>query len=271
MKQSVDSLDKTLFGDLPRALQAKDVIELYGKEGSGKTQILIHLIANCILPKTWEGLIVNGRGVSVVFFDTDNHFSLVRLVEILEDRVTCCISRHVSGHEVQRTTDMESFVKSCLSRLVIVQCNSSIELLATLESLDYVLSERPEICLLMIDSIVAFYWLDKCNGGDSIYEQERYQRRLVALLKKYIHTYNLIVVATKPAIFHKEVKQHNAKEHYEYLCRDWQDLVKYRYSVSRASDKSSTLLFKRILPSGKSSLQFSIGKGGMLFSDSSHT
>lgn len=123
----------------------------------------------------------------------------------------------------------------------------------------------------MIDSIGAFYWLDKCNGGDSIYEQERYQRRLVALLKKYIHTYNLIVVATKPAIFHKEVKQHNAKEHYEYLCRDWQDLVKYRYSVSRASDKSSTLLFKRILPSGNSSLQFSIGKGGLLFSDSSHT
>ena len=260
-----------MFGDLPRALQAKDVIELYGKEGSGKTQILIHLIANCILPKTWEGLIVNGRGVSVVFFDTDYHFSLVRLVEILEDRVTCCISKHVSGHKVQRATDMESFVESCLLRLVIVQCNSSIELLATLESLDYVLSERPEICLLMIDSIVAFYWLDKCNGGDSIYEQERYQRRLVALFKKYIHTYNLIVVATKPAIFHKEVKQHNAKEHYEYLCRDWQDLVKYRYSVSRASDKSSTLLFKRILPSGKSSLQFSIGKGGLLFSDSSHT
>ena len=162
-KQSREGLDSILFGDLPSSIQAQDVIELYGKEGCGKTQVLIHLIANCILPRTWEGVMLNGRGVGVVFVDTDYHFSMIRLVEVLEHRITSCTSRQ-GLHVTQTAREIKVLIKNCLSRMIVARCNCSVELLATVESLGDVFSNKPEICVLLIDSISAFYWLDKLNA-----------------------------------------------------------------------------------------------------------
>ncbi|KAJ7409602.1 hypothetical protein BTVI_56048 [Pitangus sulphuratus] len=51
-----------------------DVIEFHGAEGTGKTEMLYHLIARCIIPKSGGGL-----EVEVMFIDTDYHFDMLRL------------------------------------------------------------------------------------------------------------------------------------------------------------------------------------------------
>lgn len=263
-KKTLDGLDKKLFQGLPQPVQVKDVIELYGDDGSGKTQILLHLIANCILPQKWKGAYLAGREVSVIFVDTDYHFSLLRLVEILEERITACFLQQ--GLPLTSVAVREAFIKSCLARLIIARCNSTEELLDTMQSFDKLLCNRTDICAMMIDSISAFYYQDKSEGGKTYYGQEKHQKKLVELLRRYIDRYYLVVVATLPAIFSKDVKQIQQLEDYSYMCRPWKCFVKYAYVVSRMSDKSSTFSLKQIKPNiGNFVVTFAIDKGGLKF------
>ena len=56
------------------------ITELYGEEGCGKSQFLLHLIAQCVSPLTWRGVAVGGLEISVVLFDFDYQFCSLRMV-----------------------------------------------------------------------------------------------------------------------------------------------------------------------------------------------
>ncbi|XP_066305040.1 DNA repair protein XRCC2-like isoform X1 [Branchiostoma lanceolatum] len=207
-----------------------DAIEFYGPEGTAKTEMLLHLTARCILPTSQGGL-----EAGVVFVDTDYHFDILRLVTVLEGRL--------------ETTD-EDRVKQCLRRLYIVRCNSSEQLVITLHSLEHIIASSSEVSLLIVDSISAFYWLDR-STDDSISGQELNQRRCVDILSRYLSDYGIVLIATKQALFgHKSRKSQKEDstslspkvektkvenvEHYEYMSHAWQNLIKYRYVFSRA-------------------------------------
>lgn len=49
----------------------------------------------------------------------------------------------------------------------MVHCSSSSQLALTLHLLEAAFSSRPSLALLLIDSISAFYWLDRAEGGAS--------------------------------------------------------------------------------------------------------
>lgn len=66
----------------------------------------------------------------------------------------------------------EKLLRSCLSRLLVVHCSSSSQLLLTLHFLETSLFSRPNLALLLIDSISTFYWQDRCEGGANISKQE---------------------------------------------------------------------------------------------------
>ncbi|XP_078577741.1 DNA repair protein XRCC2-like [Branchiostoma floridae x Branchiostoma japonicum] len=213
-----------------------DAIELYGPEGTAKTEMLLHLTARCILPASLGGL-----EAGVVFIDNDYHFDILRLVTILEGRLD--------------TTD-EDRVKQCLGRLYIVRCNSSEQLVITLHSLEHIIASSSEVALLIVDSISAFYWLDR-STDDSMSGQELNQRRCVDILSRYLSDYGIVLIATKQALFgHKSRKNQNEDttlspklektkvenvEHYEYMCHAWQNLIKYRYVFSRATKKDISI------------------------------
>jgi DNA-repair protein XRCC2 len=266
-KKSLDGLDKTLFRGLSRPVQAKDVIEFYGKSGSGKTQILFHLIANCILPQDWNGASLGGRGVGVIFVDTDYHFSLVRLVEILEERIKSCFLHQ--GLPMTSTADLQTFVKSCLSRLIVAKCDSTAELLDTMRSFDKTLCYRTDIRLMMIDSVSAFYWRGRGDGDENYQGREKHQKKLIELLERYINQHHLVVVATLQAIFPKRcrrIQYIQRMEDYAYMCQPWKWFVKCAYVVSRSSNESSTFLLKQIKPYARNFvINFSVDKGGLSF------
>ena len=248
-KHSLDGLDANLFGDIPEGIQPGNVVEFSGQEGSGKTEILLHLITNCILPKSWKDLKLNGRSVGVVYVDTDYHFQLLRLVTIMEHRILNAIkvtqtgaslenNRSTTGenipasdsaHYPEKYSDYEDFIKSCLGRLFIVHCNSSIQLLATVLSLENLLAAKPEVGVFMIDSLSAFYWLDRCSGGESQSHQEHNQRKIVDVIRKYAQQYHVVLIATKQTIFVSSDKS----THREHLCQAWQRLVNYRFEFDK--------------------------------------
>jgi len=253
-KHALDGLDTNLFGDTPEGIQPGNVVEFSGQEGSGKSEMLLHLIANCILPKSWKDLKLNGKSVSIVYVDTDYHFQLLRLVTIMEHRILNRIkdnqtaeflennrsntmeniSGNYSDHYPEKYSDYEDFIKSCLGRLFIVHSNSSIQFLATILSLENLLAAKPEVGVFMIDSLSAFYWLDRCSGGESQSHQEHNQRKIVDVIRKYTRQYHVVLIATKQAIFASSDKS----AHREHLCQAWQRLVNYRFEFDKSKGQN---------------------------------
>ncbi|XP_078659225.1 DNA repair protein XRCC2-like [Branchiostoma floridae x Branchiostoma belcheri] len=268
-RPSLAQLETSLFS-ADAGPKPGDAVEFYGPEGTAKTEMLLHLTARCILPTSLGGL-----EAGVVFIDTDFHFDILRLVTILEGRLD--------------TTD-EDRVKDCLRRLYIVRCNSSEQLVITLHSLEHILASTPEVALLVVDSISAFYWLDR-STDDSISGQELNQRRCVDVLSRYLADYGIVLIATKQAIFGQKSRKSQQKEdttlspkvektkvenveHYEYMCHAWQNMIKYRYVFSRAakqdvstgdSSKEITTYSATMIKPGGHTCEFIVTERGISF------
>ena len=237
----------------PHDVQENGLYEFYGKEGTGKTQALLHLIANCILPFDWLGYNIGGCGAGAVLLDTDYHFSMVRFAGILEHRIQAAIktSEGLANQDLPTTEEIDALVKVSLKRLQYVFCNNSFKLLLTLHSLKSYLGSHPDICMLAIDSISAFYWQDRTDSKST---QETRMPQIAHIIKELQNMFNLTVFATKSALFEKKtrdnksgiatanyddtgfgiqestcVKTDCAKlEHYEFLGTSWSKLVTKR-------------------------------------------
>jgi RecA/RadA recombinase len=70
-----------------KGLAEGQLVEVSGPEGSGKTEVAYHVLAQCILPREWQGRQIGGYGASVFWIDPDKKFSVLRLVMILEHRL----------------------------------------------------------------------------------------------------------------------------------------------------------------------------------------
>ncbi|XP_030254060.1 DNA repair protein XRCC2 [Sparus aurata] len=209
-----------------------EVVELYGPEGTGKTELLYHLLCRCVLPVASGGL-----EVDVVFVDTDYSLDMLRLVSILDSRLNAARS---TGSPSAGSD--EALLRHCLSRLLVVHCSSSSQLLLTLHFLETSLSSRPGLALLLIDSISAFYWQDRCEGGASIAKQEERLSKCAELLGRLLRDYRITVFATchairrsysGPSSSSSSTSSTSSEYDRPYLCRPWQRLVNHRLLCSR--------------------------------------
>ncbi|KAM7389982.1 hypothetical protein PAMA_008251 [Pampus argenteus] len=205
-----------------------EVVELYGTEGTGKTEMLYHLLCRCVLP-----VVAGGLEVDVVFVDTDYSLDMLRLVSILDSRLNAALS--TSSHYMASD---ETTLHLCLARLLVIHCSSSSQLLLTLHFLETSLSSRPSLALLLIDSISAFFWLDRCKGGASIAKQEEKLSKCAELLGRLLRDYRITVFATCHAIRRSYSGPTSSSSSLLesdrlYLCRPWQSLVTHRLLCSR--------------------------------------
>ena len=256
------------------------MLEFSGQEGSGKTEMLLHLIANCILPKSWKDLKLNGRSVDVVFVDTDYHFQLLRLVTVLEHRIVNAIKGAHPEETVRFTdenhaveerfcypdkyNDYEDFIKNCLSHLFIVRCNNSVQLLATVLSLENLLAARPEVGVFMIDSLSTFYWIDRFSNRENLSTQEANQKKIADVLARFTQQYHVVLIGTKQSLFASEEKTPRR----EYLCQKWQRLVNFRFQFSIESNIKGTGLVYSVCQTyspGNKIVRFYIKESGIQF------
>jgi len=195
----VYQLDAVLF---PGGLEPGHIVELDGKEGTGKSQYLLHLLATAILPTTVSGVDIGGLNAEVLFIDTKYTFNMLRFVALLEQRLSAAVNKSddtcfpkkyvlVDG---EAEDPVESAVKQCLNRFFYVCCNSSSQLAVTLCSLESVLAAKPNIQLVLLDDISAFYHMDVFTNTESQFSV------CVNLLKKLVSTRQLVVIAARTHI-----------------------------------------------------------------------
>ncbi|KAM9331937.1 DNA repair protein XRCC2 isoform 2-T2 [Pholidichthys leucotaenia] len=207
-RRSLKDIEPRLFPDDGGPAHG-EVVEIYGTEGTGKTELLYHLLCRCVLPQE-----VGGLEVDVVFVDTDYSLDMLRLVSILDGRLTAALSTSASGPD-------ESTLRSCLARLLVVHCSSSSQLLLTLHFLETTLSSRPSVALLLIDSVSAFYWPDRCEGGASLAKQEEKLGKCSELLGRLLRRSSSGVCSS------------SSDPDRPYLCLSWRRLVSHRLLMSR--------------------------------------
>lgn len=171
-------------------LRAGDIVEFCGAEEMEKSEILLKITATCVLPKSWYGVTLPGRNVDVLFISNDCKLDLMRLAAIMEDIVlshgSLCISQ-VKCNEL---------IASSLEHLHVVTCGSMEELVITLHSLKTFLSNHPEVCALLIDNVVAFWWTEVATNPASDCMQQRWTSALSELIKEF----HLVVIATRPLL-----------------------------------------------------------------------
>nr|XP_038963983.1 DNA repair protein XRCC2 isoform X1 [Rattus norvegicus] len=229
-RSSLKELEPSLFADEDSPVHG-DILEFHGPEGTGKTEMLYHLTARCILPKSEGGL-----QIEVLFIDTDYHFDMLRLVTVLEHRLS---------------QSSEEAIKLCLGRLFLAYCSSSMQLLLTLYSLEALLCSHPSLCLLIVDSMSSFYWIDRVSGGESVSLQESTLQKCSQLLERLVTEYRLLLFATTQSLLQKgsdSAEGPSSSKHpcdgdmdyRAYLCKAWQRVVKHRVVFSREDEAKSS-------------------------------
>ena len=157
------------------SLARGDVIEVQGPAASGKTQLLYHLAASCILPRevlvtstdvhAERAVPLGGWGKSAIVFDCDGRWDITRLHEILLTRLDTSFSKtQLPPRPHKPNSTVSSIAFDSLSRLHIFRPTSSFQLAATLVNLPKYHTEKmpnEEIRLLFVDSISSFYWEDR--------------------------------------------------------------------------------------------------------------
>lgn len=95
----LSSIDSDAFSKTPpsssssSSLSTNKIIEIYGAEGVGKTEMALHYIAKACLPPNWNGLSIQGLGAKVIFIDTEFKFSVFRLAIVLEKQILAILEK----------------------------------------------------------------------------------------------------------------------------------------------------------------------------------
>ena len=217
-------LGLSLFSHLHLGLKPGDVVELCGTEGTGKTEVLLNIAAHCTLPKSWKGRRFPGRSTEVIYISTDYKFDLLRLVSLLEGKICQGFQQNSVETPSEDSGDYKKVITSCLARAHILYCNSSSELITTLQSMKSFLHNHPEVCVLILDNIANFYWVDRCESGSAgiTAMAERRQQQWVGALNDLIQEHHLVVFAAKPLLFgrsiSKDKKSHSKVCSFSHSC-----------------------------------------------------
>ncbi|KAH7439261.1 hypothetical protein KP509_04G052700 [Ceratopteris richardii] len=146
-------------------LHAGHVLEIAGPSNSGKSALLLQAAISCILPKKSDGISYGGSEGSVMMLDLDCRFDMLQFVEALQLQINETFERQKGPSSSSTTSECDRIFESCLKRFFYIPCRNSFQFLAVLKTLHAKIKRlnemgmRPQ--LLMIDSINAFYWIDR--------------------------------------------------------------------------------------------------------------
>jgi len=202
-RPNLTSLNETLF---PGGINLGNVIEISGDSGSGKTTLITQFLVKCLLPKTWNEFEIGGLGAGAIIVNTDHHFQILKLVNIMESLLTKCKESYNNEAQLPKQIDsrtIEKIIKESLSSLIILNCYDSQQLFVTFHSLENILSSNANTSLIIIDSISAYYWQDAAVGG--VRKMDLYLKKSLKALQTCIEEYRVTIMYTKQTYFQSEV------------------------------------------------------------------
>lgn len=207
-------LDDKLF---PEGVKRRDLIEIGGGAGVGKTELILHLISRCILPAKWtlkikenslsidlSSISCNINGVElkrVVLIETDGKFNIMRLYAIIEQRIKSLVSvvhveRQLGVDEIGFNRLIKKFAYECFKNLIVYRCYSNEQFTLALAACQMCIqnSKRDNnVCPVFIDTIefnsdVFDKYFARLGSVLGAQEQQQTERITANMLKKLFDT-----------------------------------------------------------------------------------
>ncbi|XP_058066074.1 DNA repair protein XRCC2-like [Anopheles bellator] len=183
-------LEETLFPD--GGPNGGELVEIVGESNTGKSRLLLDLIARIVLPVNCAG-----HELGAVLIDCENSFEPAVLLDVMEKYIL-----NYAEPAIAATLDrpgIERIQDASLHRLQLITCYSLEQFDLTLLSLDNVFLQQPDISYVLVDSIATFYWT-KCTPANRL-RMETYQLAHCQKFKRIAEKWNKAFVYTKPAYF----------------------------------------------------------------------
>lgn len=147
---SVSSLENIYIELFPDGgVSGQQVVEIEGNSGTGKTLMLMEIMAKVLLPDE-----LGGKDGRVLYVETDCHFMIHQLEAVmLKLAGKCSDSQH-----------LKISVHQALERFSLYQCYSGDDLLFTIAALKKLLTEDHNVALIALDSISTLYYRDEAEA-----------------------------------------------------------------------------------------------------------
>lgn len=204
-----------------------DVIEFNGEEGTGKSEILMHAAAHCILPQS-----LSGCERDVIFISIDHNFDITRFAVLVEHKL------QTNTHTTENAILNRTMFESTLERFHLLNSFSTNDCCMALMCTSY---RYRNIGLVIIDNIGIL-------RGES---EDQKVEDLVDILKNLITEYKPLVIISQlsPVM----------STGYKPICKSWQKLVDYRFQVSKFTTNLGTnILIQQRYPNSAKLYKFII-------------
>lgn len=235
-RPSLKDIDSQFF---PSGLDPCDIVEFSGNRGTGKSSLISHLILNALMPEAWCGVKLGGCGGGVVFVDTDLHFSVLQLENMLQKRIkkkvknaraemkgsvdgknkdegslvynAKALQGFLRSGKKQQENEINALTRDCLKNLLYLKCTDSFQFTITLLSLDELAQNRDNLSLVVIDSISAFYWHDRTYKAGTWYKLEQHYNRIFKAFLSQIRKHKLVLLASRQSLFQRRSAKEDRK------------------------------------------------------------
>lgn len=166
-------LEPTLF---PKGVACKEVIEVYGKSGTGKSELIMHFVSRCLMPPKWKFDLISGSSQTqinvdlrhestfgdeknlnepsqmpkIILVSTDAKFNVMRVFKIMEMRLSKALNssfkNETMGQQQQAflsqnkemiEKSMKRFIRECLKNLIVYQCFNSEQFIYALAACEH--------------------------------------------------------------------------------------------------------------------------------------
>lgn len=193
-----------------------EVIEIGGQSNVGKSILLLELISAAIIP-----LEHGGRGADSILVDLTANFSIINLMPILEKHILHHRMLAVSDGETEdlRYTigdDVTAVIELALNNLQVIQCYTTDEFERTLWQIRSSFSMNPQLALLAIESLGAYYWND--ISADQPMRMDTYMRKQIKSVRKITDDHGIVLTYTRPAHFPPSFEQ-GRQEKVDYVVK----------------------------------------------------
>lgn len=156
-------------------IQRKHVCDISGPCNSGKTILLMEIIASTILPIEY-----GGRNAHVILLDNDHKFAANVLNKIIGRQILNFM------HPIEMDQQTIDNVTYCaLEHLHVIKSYDAFEYDLAIMELDLIITSNVNVALIAIDSLLAFYWAQYPNSMRYYYEQ-LFQRLMQMVDKHYV-------------------------------------------------------------------------------------
>jgi hypothetical protein len=281
-------LDTKIFSN---EFECGDLYEISGRPGSAKSELMLHLIASFLLPGKWDieqlkiqidlskwsfypDLTNNQQKSKIILIDTDFKFCILKFFSILEYRIKNSIKlqQQTGGDplvsKISRSA-LESFIKSCLTNLLVYKCSTNEQLLLTLASCEYCIKQEQQARIQNNQNIKPFFmpiFIDSINSNFEFIDplllnsDDHTEKYTVSLVNRILAKYkkNLCVIATR-------VEYDPTTNKYDtsaYTCPKWQKIVTKQIKMVKLTNGDFQLTNSK----GEDYF-FTIGNLGLAFKD----